>query len=309
MQSYIKYSYILLAFSMMFASCEKTFNTVINIDVPHTPMIAMTLSNMTIDNYIKGAITETRKITGASYGNTSLINAKALIYEDGILKDSLAYFSVEDIFLSHQNNWIPNKTYKVVISDAGKETVNATDVMPALVTPTSVTRVKDSKSFTLPDYNNKPIVCDEITITFNDPSAGKNHYTVDFTMLDSFSGHYYSTNFITFDDDVETDYDDDADPTATTSMKYGTLYLNDDNFNGQTKKLVVYIPRMFNTSTDTISVQFNHISDNYYKYIRTLNKYLNAEGNPFSEPVQVFSNVNYGAGIFALQQRLQYVLD
>lgn len=309
MRSNKKIALVITIFSLMFASCEKTFNTVINIDVPHTPMIAMTLSNMTIDNYIKGAITETRKITGAPQGTSSLMNAKAYIYEDGILKDSLAYFNVEDIFLSHQNNWIANKMYKVVISDLGKTTVDASDRMPELVTPSSVIRVKNAKSFTLPDYDNKPVMCDEITITFNDPPTPDNHYTVDFTKHDSFSGNYYSTNFICFDDDVETDYDDDADPTATTSMKYGTLYMNDDQFNGMTKKVVVYIPRYDFQSNDTINLQFNHISDNYYKYVRTLNRYMNAEGNPFSEPVQVFSNVNYGAGIFALQQRLHYILD
>ena len=41
----------------------------------------------------------------------------------------------------------------------------------------------------------------------------------------------------------------------------------------------------------------NH-SEDYYMYKKTFNVYQSVRGNPFAEPVQVFSNIENGYGIF-----------
>jgi hypothetical protein len=41
------------------------------------------------------------------------------------------------------------------------------------------------------------------------------------------------------------------------------------------------------------------ITEEYYKYIQTLNQYSKSYDNPLSDPVLVYSNVTSGYGIFA----------
>ena len=45
--------------------------------------------------------------------------------------------------------------------------------------------------------------------------------------------------------------------------------------------------------------ELRSISKEYYDYQTSLNEYWNADGNPFAQPVQVFTNIENGFGIFA----------
>jgi len=40
------------------------------------------------------------------------------------------------------------------------------------------------------------------------------------------------------------------------------------------------------------------VSEDYYKYNVTLAKYEQTQGDPFAQPVQVYSNIENGFGIF-----------
>jgi hypothetical protein len=40
-------------------------------------------------------------------------------------------------------------------------------------------------------------------------------------------------------------------------------------------------------------------SEAYFNYLKSFNMYQRASGNPFATPVQVYSNVENGMGIFA----------
>ncbi|HPH57343.1 MAG TPA: DUF4249 family protein, partial [Bacteroidales bacterium] len=50
-------------------------------------------------------------------------------------------------------------------------------------------------------------------------------------------------------------------------------------------------------STTSIQVQLQNISPSYYLYLKTFSEYSNSI-DFFSEPIQVFSNVSGGIGIF-----------
>ena len=52
----------------------------------------------------------------------------------------------------------------------------------------------------------------------------------------------------------------------------------------------------------------NNISKSYYYYRTSLELYVDAPRNPFAQPVQVFSNINNGFGIFAGAQISYFVL-
>jgi uncharacterized protein DUF4249 len=54
-------------------------------------------------------------------------------------------------------------------------------------------------------------------------------------------------------------------------------------------------------SSDTSTVYFNlySVSESYYQYFKSFSMHRNARDNPFAEPVQVYSNIENGLGVFA----------
>ena len=84
---------------------------------------------------------------------------------------------------------------------------------------------------------------------------------------------------------------------------------NDILFNGQTKSLEISLPNEDNYwneagyiwSYRNIGLRFylHNISQDYYYYRRSLELYNQSSDNPFAQPVQVYSNIENGFGIFA----------
>ena len=91
-------------------------------------------------------------------------------------------------------------------------------------------------------------------------------------------------------------------------------------FNGQNKTLEIKIPPLkkdyvFNENgklnsekTLSLTLYLHNISKSYYYYRTSLELYVDASRNPFAQPVQVFSNINNGFGIFAGAQISYFVL-
>ena len=88
---------------------------------------------------------------------------------------------------------------------------------------------------------------------------------------------------------------------------------NDLLFNGQNKNLELEIPNeeywnFIDGSTEwsykrlSLTLYLHNISKSYYYYRTSLELYQNASGNPFAQPVQVYSNIDNGFGIFAGSQ-------
>ena len=51
-----------------------------------------------------------------------------------------------------------------------------------------------------------------------------------------------------------------------------------------------------------VRVYLHNISKSYYYYRTSLELYQSASGNPFAQPVQVYSNIENGFGVFAGSQ-------
>jgi hypothetical protein len=87
---------------------------------------------------------------------------------------------------------------------------------------------------------------------------------------------------------------------------------NDLLFNGQNKSLEIEIPNYNETGNEigyqwsykTLSLRLylHNISKSYYYYRTSLELYQSASGNPFAQPVQVYSNIENGFGVFAGSQ-------
>ncbi len=77
--------------------------------------------------------------------------------------------------------------------------------------------------------------------------------------------------------------------------------LNDDEFNGQTKEFNFDIQE-YNVEFESfyyVVVELMHISEEYYNYYNAIEKQRRSQTDIFSEPAQLYSNIENGLGIFA----------
>ena len=78
-------------------------------------------------------------------------------------------------------------------------------------------------------------------------------------------------------------------------------------FNGDNKiiKTAIKLPIVVNdvaynlSDLDYLEIRLNNLTKSKYLYKKSYDLYENASGNPFAQPIQVYSNITNGIGIFA----------
>ncbi len=155
----------------------------------------------------------------------------------------------------------------------------------------------------------------EVNFTINDPGDLSNFY-----MLEGFIRQQYVIELI-FDpitetfvpDTIELDepifyraYFSTTDQVLISEIDaglgearvfFGRAVFRDEMFNGNTRSFRIRL-ESFN-SPGTLDLRLLSISEDAFRYFRTLERYAYAEGDPFAEPVQVFTNIEGGLGIWA----------
>ena len=81
-----------------------------------------------------------------------------------------------------------------------------------------------------------------------------------------------------------------------------------NNFVGDTCSLTIDFENTLSTRSIYL-VEVWSISESLYKYVSTMYNYLDTRGNPFSEPVQVYTNIMGGLGIFGAKSRTTSVIS
>jgi hypothetical protein len=81
----------------------------------------------------------------------------------------------------------------------------------------------------------------------------------------------------------------------------GKIYFDDLLFDGQTKTTEVglYDYTFYESDTVLLEVHLEQLDPSYYKYVVSNEAYQSAHNNPFAEPVQVYTNVSGGFGLFS----------
>lgn len=193
------------------------------------------------------------------------------------------------------SNLIPvtGNTYRINVTNSGYENVQALTAVPTPLVPvvldTITTVIAQEDVF-------------KVKVRIQDPSASGDHYVVRFyqvyddyiydnfgNIIDTvqqFDGLWFSTNSVYFEDAGEI-FD-------TRRMQFSRDVL----YNGQTIDVEFFLP-MWMESTTSIYMSFSHASEEYYLFNRSYDLYQTTDGDPFAQPVQIYSNVGGGIGIFA----------
>jgi hypothetical protein len=93
-----------------------------------------------------------------------------------------------------------------------------------------------------------------------------------------------------------------------TCMDSEGIFLRDDLFDGTNKELSLFVNTMYtqkrvfpNGEVVYPEITLYHVSEAYFKYMKSYMFANMNNGNPFAEPTNVYTNVTNGFGIFSIQ--------
>lgn len=297
-----QYNFLLLFLTLLFAACEKP----VEVDLP--PVTTKLAVNAWLSNnkMITVWVGKSRPILQPNEPSQGYLegyvvkDAVPVLYEDGAPFDTLVFRSSDYMYGSRYNKSIAaGKSYSVKVTAPGFAEVRAETPVPSQSEIAGLTfRRKVRKNTNGEDL-------DEITVHLSDP-AEKNIYLISMYGAPYEGGYERRLSCITTQDPDVEPLDNYSDPMeGEECFEAHRLLVRDDNFNGRQKSLKFYVASYqmeeYTSRDGHIKrpyVEVRRITEDYLKYLKTASLYGWGD-NPFAEPVNVYSNVKGGYGIFS----------
>jgi hypothetical protein len=270
---------VLITILISFQSCKK----VIDIDLPPTDSKVVVNSFFTEDSQIKIHLSKSIGILDNIVPECT--DAKVIMRENNIIIDTMYYQS--GYYYSHILAET-NKNYALEIIVPGMDTVFCEDIIPEKIFLQNCV-CTDS---VLIDEDG--MVINELKLDFQD-LAGPSFYEVELTATDIISNYNWRLWFKKNSDPIIT---------STGLLDYNpkTLIFTDKMFDGKHCSVKIYFAFDWDRNIN-IKITFRSISESYYKYKEKQFAYLfSLENDIFSgmsEPINLYSNITGGYGIFA----------
>ena len=290
-----KWLYYIILFLLMPTACNKS----IEIDVPSQTPVLVLNAQWQQAQLFSLRLTRSRGIndpvdTGSNLIRTYEIkNAFITIKQNNVVIDTLKYDSLNFRYINKTKKTIIGNTYQVDAAVPSYSSISAVSPLNSLMT-ISNTQLKRAIG-----YNSYGDLIDQISFSFNDNSSSTDYYLIRI--------HKSDGNYADCIGTTDTDFEKmifNSPYTTETCIDGNKLLLSDQNFNGQTKKIVVtlasnqmditFIPG----KTRRPYIELLHITEDYFKYIKSYNDYDISSLNPFAEPTNVYKNVKNGYGFF-----------
>ncbi|MCF8450085.1 MAG: DUF4249 domain-containing protein [Taibaiella sp.] len=284
---------VLIAASLLISSCEKT------IDV-NTPPFARKLavnSNNELGEPLYIVVGTSAAIKDQKNHPELLIkNANIRLYVNDTITDTLVFDNIFGFTSSVLAE--AGKKYTVVISSPSYENVEASVIAPSVVPITSIVRTPLARRNEDGDYQ------DAIVFTFIDPPAAGDYYILRVDgARDSFA---YISDFCvnSSDPSIETNANEIAE--VNTCLDSKAMYIRDELFNGRQKEIKLYVnsavllPKFDGNDSVYAKIELFHVPEAYFRFSKSSKTYWDTNGNPFAEPVNVYTNVTKGLGIFSI---------
>jgi hypothetical protein len=282
----------LFACSCMFVSCEKEIMVK---TPPYSPVLAV---NGTVNVGDVPLVFLTKSVGVTEYNqnhNLQVQTARVWLYMSGLLADSLIFEPSVGGYLGHVAV-APGANYKLQVVAPGFDTVSAVEASPALVQLSKVDRNANAR------LSGDGDVQDEIRISFDDPAAPGDYYILSFNLQDSAGDSAILLDCVnTTDASVESIYDEQID--NSTCLGGTDIFFRDELFNGKTHEMRFFIDHKRLSRMDSgavFTVSLRHVTEAYFRYRKSFLYASENAGNPFSEPIRVYSNVKGGYGIFGI---------
>jgi hypothetical protein len=290
----LRYKYLIFI-TILLSSCE----TIVKVDIPqHKPSIVV---NSVIDPSEKFQVHLSKSLGSLDSAPLSNINnAEVEVYENDVFIEKLT-FEQDGNYSSSNISAKLGRNYKIIAKAAPYDQVSAEARIPQPVSIENIV-IKDSAFV---DANMG--VKSSLSLTINDPGSVRNYYMVELFETDSLYSRL-SPKYIT-----------PRDPALESDDYSSTFLFSDVHFDGKAYRLEMEFYNWLEGLYDPVTgeyvypegkrhyvIEFSTISREYYLYKTSFNKQMMNSFNPFSEPVQVFSNINNGYGIFAGKVKISY---
>jgi len=229
-------------------------------------------------------ISESRDVLYA--GQLPLItNAQAWLYDENdnaiahFTEDSIGYYSVYSVLPQ------PNNVYKLKVAASGFESISSSTIVPKVIDNFTVDtmRTGDKMNFTI-HFNDHPDETNFYALTIFQNVYNCN----DFSCSSSLNAGMCTKEL----EVTNVQHNLNGDKCASVFL------FSDENFNGS--EFTFSTEQDILTSYDSINftITLRSITEEYYKYKLTNEAYNEVQPDPFSQPVQVYSNIENGFGIF-----------
>jgi len=284
-------------------ACEKT----IEIDLEDAKIRIVVNAELNPDSTIKVNVTRSRHILDNA-DIVPLTNAIVKLYEEDVFIGYLSYVSHGYYRIDYKPT--SGKTYKIEVFHTDFDGVYAYAKVPEPIVINSIDTTKSYDDYGSEIYN--------FSINFSDPAAERNYYMV--SMRNKYSYQAWDENLIVYDtlyvgpDTTIVDIEYGGYYWTTTTDKlyfqtddmiveefiydYNTAVFSDELINGKSYSVTLHVDKYsMYSDTNMIYVDLYSISPEYYKYLLSFSRHQNSSGDPFAEPVMVFSNVVDGIGI------------
>jgi hypothetical protein len=285
----MKKIFLYLLILVFFASCVK------DVDIPLPATVSKLVINTALEanKPIDVAVSQSYSLRDRKYPEP-INTATIYLQENGILVDTLIFDTNKQIYKSTFIAKAGN-TYKIQGTDPLLKSVDASATVPSLPI-CNIVKFEDSVSVI------ENIVNANLTIELSDDINENNYYLLTFQSNDTAIDKQAFIQLLVNNPDLNQQQGSNA---ATEENYVTQLLFNDKAFNGKTNQYEIKIKDYGTFSSGPIptptSSSFKFVLKNitkaYYDYLISLDIYLQNQGNPFSEPVQVYSNINNGFGI------------
>ncbi|GAA4466358.1 hypothetical protein GCM10023093_20380 [Nemorincola caseinilytica] len=283
----------LLSIVIGISSCEKT----IDVNVPPYDRKLVVSSVTAVGGKIYALAGTSAAIKDRSSNPDLFVtNAEIKLYVDDVYKETMVY----DGTYGYPSTIVAEagKKYTIKMTAPTYVELEASTMAPSPVALTAVERIPDIRK------NEDGDLQDAIDITFTDPATAGDHYIVRIHgSQDSMMGNY-DICVNTSDPSVETTAGGIDD--VNTCFDNKAMFVRDDLFNGRQKTIRFYVnsdlirPAYNGVDSMYSGIELFHVPEAYFKFVQTSSRALDVNGNPFAEPVNVYTNATNGYGMFAI---------
>ena len=295
----MKKLFFLLSVSLIYISCEKVIPFEGDVNTPKLVINSVFESDSTFKVHVSSSRSV---IDTSSFEN---IDDAVVTIKDGNGNVIEVLNHVVNGFYKGQVLPEESTTYILEVNHPNYANITASDSLPSPIIINSV----DTSTILDPINGNRL----RISMNFDDPENNQNYY-----LLETYSVNEYLIveNLDTIEYELDTTKQfmvltDEVFQNGGSPWRDQGLF-NDLLFNGQNKTLEIEIPNEnwsgsedgydWSYKTLTLRLYLHNITISYYYYRTSLELFQNASGNPFAQPVQVYSNIENGFGVFAGSQ-------
>jgi hypothetical protein len=238
-----------------------------------------------------------------TYGNYKPVNSATIVIEgtDGTTETlEPAYVPPQNPFgrFTGKSKPKPGQTYKITTVAEGHAPVTAEMTMPNVVPLIDVKW--DSAATDHSPYGNYAGYA-PLNITFEDPAGDRNFYQLEISFTYTYDEGTADPDVFIKDTLTYSGQIFNIDP-AVASKDNGRARFGDDTFDGKRYTATCVARKIIDIYSDArllwIDVKLTSITEGWYKYQETAELSNSVGGDPFAQPVPVYSNMSNNFGIF-----------